>query len=62
MVRKKFPLEVYQKIHQLVRIGLLAVRGSRLVWWKQLVALGILLVLGLVVVGLQTLAHSMGGH
>lgn len=49
-------------IATLVVIGLLAVRRSRLVWWKQLVALGILLVLGLVVVGLQTLAHSVGGH
>ena len=29
MVRKKFPLEVYQKIHQLVRIGLLAVRDAQ---------------------------------
>lgn len=43
-------------------IGWFAVRRSKLTWWKQLIALGVLLVLGLVVVALQTLAHSVGGH
>lgn len=43
-------------------IGWFAVRRSKLAWWKQLIALGVLLVLGLVVVGLQTLAHSVGEH
>lgn len=39
-------------------IGWLAVRRSRLTWWQQLSALAMLIALGLVVVGLQTLAHS----
>lgn len=43
-------------------IGWFAVRRSKLAWWQQLVALGVLLVLGLAVIGLQTLAHSIGEH
>ena len=39
-------------------IGWLAVRRSRLTWWQQLSALAMLVALGLLVVGLQTLAHS----
>lgn len=46
-------------IATLAVIGWFAVRRSRLAWWKQLIALGILVALGLVVVGLQTLAHSV---
>jgi hypothetical protein len=40
-------------------IGWFAVRRSRLEWWRQLIALGVLVALGLAVVGLQTLAHSI---
>lgn len=40
-------------------IGWFAVRRSRLAWWQQLVALVILLALGLVVILLQTIAHSV---
>lgn len=40
-------------------IGWIAVRRSRITWWKQLLALVILMALGLVVVGLQILAHSV---
>ena len=39
-------------------IGWFAVRRSNLEWWKQLLALAILMALGLAVVGLQTLAHA----
>jgi hypothetical protein len=34
------------------------VRRTNAPWWKQLVALGILVALGLAVVGLQQLAHG----
>ncbi len=40
-------------------IGWFAVRRARLAWWQQLLALGVLVALGLAVVGLQTLAHSV---
>ena len=40
-------------------IGWFAVRRSRLEWWRQLIALAVLVALGLAVVGLQTLAHSI---
>ncbi|MFF2486819.1 hypothetical protein ACFVSU_10485 [Microbacterium sp. NPDC058062] len=40
-------------------IGWAAVRRARLSWAQKLVALGILLALGLLVIGLQTLAHSI---
>ena len=43
----------------LALIGWLAVRRSHLLWWKQLLALGMLLALGLLVVLLQTIAHSI---
>jgi hypothetical protein len=43
-------------------IGWFAVRRSRLPWWEQLIALLLLVALGLVVLGLQTLAHSVSGH
>ncbi|GAA1858214.1 hypothetical protein ACFQZV_01960 [Microbacterium koreense] len=46
----------------LVVIGLLAIRGARLTWVQSFVALLILVALGLLVIGLQTLAHSVGGH
>jgi len=39
-------------------IGYVAVRRTRITWWKQLVALGTLIALGLAVVGLQQLAHG----
>ncbi|GAA1976324.1 hypothetical protein [Microbacterium pumilum] len=39
-------------------IGWFAVRRSRLEWWKQLLALGLLVALGFAVVGLQILAHA----
>jgi hypothetical protein len=39
-------------------IGLVAVRRTHAPWWKQLVALGALLALGLAVVVLQQLAHG----
>lgn len=42
----------------LVLIGLVAVRRTHAPWWKQLVALGALLALGLAVVVLQQLAHG----
>jgi hypothetical protein len=45
----------------LVTLGLLgyvAVRRTRVAWWKQLLALGALVTLGLAVVGLQQLAHG----
>ncbi|MFG6403091.1 hypothetical protein [Microbacterium sp. P04] len=40
-------------------IGWLAVRRSKLAWWVQLIALAMLLGLGLLVILLQTLAHSI---
>lgn len=46
-------------IATLAIIGWFAVRRSDLVWWKQLLALAILVALGLLVVGLQTLAHAI---
>ena len=42
----------------LVLVGLVAVRRTRAEWWKQLLALGALLALGLAVVVLQQLAHG----
>lgn len=39
-------------------IGFLGVRRTRAAWWKQLVALGILMALGVAVIGLQQLAHA----
>jgi acetyl esterase/lipase len=39
-------------------IGYLAVRRTGATWWKQLVALGILMALGVAVIGLQQLAHA----
>lgn len=39
-------------------IGYVAVRRTRVAWWKQLVALGALVALGLAVVVLQQLAHG----
>ncbi|NUT58313.1 MAG: hypothetical protein HOQ00_05640 [Agromyces sp.] len=39
-------------------IGWFAVRRTRVTWWKQVVALGILLALGAGVIGLQQLAHG----
>ncbi|MFB9959288.1 hypothetical protein [Agromyces bracchium] len=42
----------------LALIGYVAVRRSRLAWWEQVVALGLLVLLGLAVVGLQQLAHG----
>lgn len=39
-------------------IGWVAVRRSRVVWWQQVIAMAMLMVLGLVVIVLQTLAHS----
>jgi hypothetical protein len=45
----------------LVTLGLLgyvAVRRTRVAWWKQLLALGALVALGLAVVALQQLAHG----
>lgn len=46
-------------IATLAVIGWFAVRRSDLAWWKQMIALAILVALGLLVVGLQTLAHSI---
>ncbi|MBW9109424.1 hypothetical protein [Microbacterium ureisolvens] len=40
-------------------IGWVAVRRARLSWGQKLLALGILLALGLLVIALQTLAHSI---
>ena len=42
----------------LVVVGFVAVRRTKAAWWKQVVALGILLALGLAVVVLQQLAHG----
>ncbi len=42
----------------LALIGYLAVRRTRVEWWKQAIALAILLGLGLAVVGIQQLAHA----
>ena len=39
-------------------IGFAAVRRTSLTWWKQLFALGALMVLGGIVILLQLLAHS----
>ena len=39
-------------------VGWVAVRRSKVIWWKQVLALAILMALGLGVVGLQILAHS----
>lgn len=39
-------------------IGFIAVRRTRVAWWKQAVALGMLVALGLAVVVLQQLAHG----
>jgi hypothetical protein len=46
-------------IATLAVIGWFAVRRSKLPWWQQLVALAILLALGLLVILLQTIAHSV---
>lgn len=43
-------------------IGLLVVRRSKLSWWQQLFVLAVLVALGLVVVGIQSLAHGLGEH
>jgi hypothetical protein len=43
----------------LALIGWLAVRRSRLVWWMQVIVLGVLVALGLAVIGIQSLAHSL---
>lgn len=42
----------------LALIGYVAVRRTKVTWWKQLIALGILVALGLAVVVLQQLAHG----
>jgi hypothetical protein len=42
----------------LALVGWFAVRRSNIIWWKQLLALVMLVILGLLVVLLQTLAHS----
>ncbi|WP_159604937.1 hypothetical protein [Agromyces humi] len=42
----------------LALIGFLAVRRTHLEWWKQLLALAMLVGLGLAVIGLQQLAHA----
>ena len=39
-------------------IGYVAVRRTHVEWWKQLIALGILMGLGVAVIGLQQLAHG----
>ena len=39
-------------------IGFVAVRRTHLAWWKQLVALGTLVALGVGVILLQQLAHG----
>jgi hypothetical protein len=39
-------------------IGYVAVRRTHVAWWEQLIALGMLVLLGLAVVGLQQLAHG----
>jgi hypothetical protein len=39
-------------------VGFVAVLRTRVAWWKQLVALGALMALGLGVVLLQLLAHG----
>jgi hypothetical protein len=43
-------------------IGWLVVRRARLVWWKQLVVLAVLVILGLLVIGIQSLAHGLGAE
>jgi hypothetical protein len=40
-------------------IGWLAINGAPLAWWKQLLALGGLILVGFGVVGLQALAHAV---
>jgi hypothetical protein len=42
----------------LALIGWVAVRRTKLRWWEQLLALGVLVLLGGVVIVLQLLAHS----
>ncbi|MDR6905549.1 energy-converting hydrogenase Eha subunit H [Agromyces sp. 3263] len=42
----------------LALIGFLAVRRTHLEWWKQVLALAMLVGLGLAVIGLQQLAHA----
>ncbi|QCR19431.1 hypothetical protein [Agrococcus sp. SGAir0287] len=42
----------------LVVIGWLAVRRARIAWWQRLLVLGAEAVLGLAVIGLQSLAHA----
>ena len=39
-------------------LGELAVRRTHLEWWKQVIALAMLVGLGLAVIGLQQLAHA----
>jgi hypothetical protein len=53
------PVAAIVYIATLAAIGWFAVRRSRLAWWVQLVVLGLLVALGLLVIGLQTLAHSV---
>ncbi|WP_353828454.1 hypothetical protein [Agromyces sp. SYSU T0242] len=39
-------------------IGYIAVRRTHVAWWEQVIALGMLVLLGLAVLGLQQLAHG----
>ena len=48
----------YRILATLALIGYVAVRRTRIAWWKQLVALGALVALGLAVVLLQEAAHG----
>jgi hypothetical protein len=49
-------------IATLAVIGLVAIRGSKLKWWQQALALVLLLALGLVVIAIQTLAKLVTEH
>ena len=43
-------------------IGWLVVRRARLTWWKQAIVLAVLVVFGLGVIWVQSLAHGLGEH
>jgi hypothetical protein len=43
-------------------VGLAAIRGSRLKWWQQVLALVLLLALGLAVIAIQTVAKLVTEH
>jgi len=53
-----FAISIYTLLAALVLFGFLAVRKVRAVWWKRLIALAALGLVGLAVIALELLAHG----